>query len=534
MFGFTFDNDKTDNGPVNPVDTYGGSGSPFATQELPREGRDATAKYDSMPMPPAPVRPPKKSHFARNAVVCGIGLCLIGGVMGLTPMIVAGGPLELAKESGFKEVTAHDLEFAGNETTGIAFGPVDEGLDDTASPLERMFIYNSVVSFEGSPDNKIHVQYQAADNRVSRTVEAKNGLLTIGNPHDETADRTRVYNNLYLLYAEETVNRSDDHAVTVKIPKDWKGTITLPVGTRVKFDGVTMTGNIVSPKQNEENPDPVLRLTMKNTQVTGNIEAKSENFSSEGLTVKGNITVSYQRDEIGSSLIKTTATNLSIKGRGNVYLLESSFDNVDINLLTGSVYGYLTGSSTDYDLSVKSTLAADFVFDRNDVRSLTGNGNREPNGRLERLANKDLADVARYDTYAAIIPKPEFMNQVIDPAHAAAEPGVSKGFQSTHHRVEDLMDGKFPKACALAFEKDNNASKALNVSTSGGFVQLGFLTDDQVIGYTRYVPGANLMKEHAEAVLAGNQVIWTPPFNVVDAMDNETFSKYEPVMAPAK
>lgn len=515
MLGFSFGNDTPER-PEQPTRPF--AQDVDATQQLPET--EKTISYDSMPMPPMQPRAPKKSHFARNAILVGIALCLVGGILGLTPMIVAGGPMNLAYESGYKGAIDYDMDFASNEISYISFKHPVASQDASGAIVHGPYGYDSRIVFKESPNaDKIKVGYQVGSTFKEPEVVLNKGTLEITGPQYIDQGGSFTLKNLYLVYAEVKESPYYARDITIEIPAGWKGTIAVPDHSRIYFENVDITGNVESAPSAKGS---VKRLQIKNSTINGSVALSSENVLVSNSNITGSLDIKDLIDRYSVNISDSTITDLNLVGKGDMYVAGGTYTSTNITNTDGNVYGYLDDSLQNYNVTAKASLVADNMLVMQESNFPYSSRQQE----LQNLVDKYEANsIPVDDKVALVVPKKDAQtthegapNQDSELPEGQQDPEDIYQFEGSSFNNRVIV----PESQRYVYTNDNTvAPKKLTVNVYNGFFQLGFVGNDTVLGYSKLIPGAQLTKEsmlsQSGQYVGFNEIQDFTPFNVYPA-----------------
>lgn len=467
------------------------------TQELPRkqagssssknqasQGAPTTA-WESMPLPPQYAKQ-KKFPLGLVAALIGITLCLVGAVMAFTPMITAGGPLNLAYESGYRDPEYVDNAFRIDEVQSITlensvtdryrerhYGTYDVDNEQGKSRVKYFDgVYINRVVMEESPDDKIHIRYYENRNQYNpriRHLELKDGTVSISPVLEQYGEVSLT--NLYLIYADQISHFNNSGAITLEIPKGWKGTVNFSNQSMVTVHDMTFEG-----KLDLNAGATVSRLEIIDSHFTQDVVLDSENIKAIKSIFDGDLKISALSDKNSVYISDTTAKSMSFTGDGQMSILQPHTNSLTAHTTKGCIVAFFDGTPQDYQAKMNAYVMTDFAvverYDKGYEKSYDGGNQylRTDSGTLE---------------YVFPLTDPLFKD-------SAAELAGKKQYFDSYREQQDFIEQKILPHAAFTYESPapHEGAPSVSLVSARGSMNVGFLGDDSVLGYKTPQTGA--------------------------------------------
>ena len=473
-------------------------------QETPVD--EKKTNYNSMPLPPS--SPKAKNKLLPRLALVGLGLCLSGLILGAAPMFIAGGPLEIAKDSGYASPERHVDTYDAHAFNVIKVLNTNlEALGESPSNL------NQKIYLENSSSGKIEYEYTSNMNTLAK-VEQYRDELTLGTKTKSENKAFGIpYNNLYMLFADLTDSNNYDYSMVVRVPKDWAGTIEIP-GSYLYAKDFECAGSIVS-----QNKTQMIRSHFENLKLGGNLKINAQNISLEHAKIDGDIEVRELSDDFSVWLQDVEASSIYMHGAGNFGFNKISANDINLDS-SGYIYGLLSGSSSDYSLDLNGAFYADYFINQ-DRAYENGDERYSYTDRLgiSRLSFNQLIldDILSNDAGYAIIDR-----QSMSKSYFYAVPwrdfypDTSKVLHDSDLSIDALQPENYKHAEYKLIQEKEGAPK-LSLKSSNEMIQLGFEGDELVLGYKNRYLGAEAMRmtlEQNQNDRFRNEVRMTNPLNI--------------------
>lgn len=456
---------------------------------VPPEGAQ-TQQYNSMPIPPS--SPKKKKPIIAGLAITGVGLCLAGLLLGATPMFVVGGPMELAKQTGYKEPTRQVEQF---DASNISTIKIDNDLFNNSDTYSRFGVtYNYEVHLENSENGKIEFEYMNSMGSTG-TNHVEKDILQLGIKKLSSKKFDLQSSNLYMLFAQGTENIGEDSSIVVRVPKDWAGTIELP-GDYIYAQNFESKGSLVTPKNTQ-----LIRANFENLTLGGDLNIKSQNICLEHARIGGSLEVKDLQDSYSLWLNDVEAPSISAEGGGNFTI--NNVKTPELNLKTNNyIYGLLPGNSSDYSLDLQGGFYADYYVDQNALYSIGDdtyyNYADRPGLSKDKFISIVDSSILNNNAYAI------FDRQEMESMACYAVP-LSDIYTSSPHfntksdyfDTENLTPEDYKKL-EYRYTQDIEGAPKVSITSRSGMVQVGFEGDNKVLGYKTPYLAANTIKSGIE------------------------------------
>lgn len=447
-----------------------------------------TVSWESMPLPPQYAQPKKRS-IGLIATLTGISLCLIGAVMGFTPMVLAGGPLNLAYESGYRDPEYVDASFTADQARNITFSNNVDGMtrrvahditgekgDYRATDKLLDGIYHNRIELKESSDDKVHIRYYENPNKLAsqfRHIELKDGTVVVS-PVLEIAPDWINLTNLYLIYADY-ISSYPRHTgqITVELPVGWDGTITLSKGCQLAVRDMTFKGQFAASEQ-----DVISRLEFENANIVHDVVLDSENIKAIQSNFDGTLDISSLIDRNSVYISDSTAKSMSLSGDGNMTIIKPHTSALNVFTAKGKIIGLLEGSPQDYNLDLSAYIMTDFIQTERD----TDTENESSPSRQRDILHMHTNDGVHY---SFPVNHPLLKD-------AASELLTDRSVLDSSRSRKDFIDQKILPLVAFKQTSQSATSGAptVTLSTSQSSLNVGFLGNDEVLGYSKPQKGA--------------------------------------------
>lgn len=471
-----------------------------------QNGPQKPKNYDALPLPDFDQTSNKSAkRFFAHPVLYSVYLTVIftftGAVMAAVPVLQAGGPYQLAEISGYKHINLNK-SFDLSEVNSLDLSNIVYS--------SRYSINN--LSFVSSPDDKLHIRSEGTDDKTF-DLDLNNGILIPKFKHNEDF---HIFSNIYHIWAEE-YDKSSPYDVkwTIELPETWIGEVVLPHGY-INLDNLHSAASFRS-------STTLIRMYIKDSKIGGSIKVASENISMINSHVTGAVEVTNLKDSWSAQLYNSSAESFDLHGNGIASFADIETKSLKIKLLSGSVFGTLSGSKDDYTLHAHAACASDHLaYLKNQTHESSTQIDSElkkymlpyddkkeartPNSRHWHNIDdvmKKLNSEGRLEFYHDLEPEGLYLRFTYTAKHIAQN--------EDQFNAEAL---KFIQA-GLKLNDNNTLDKSfeihegaelkdaqIDITTENGVVQLGFMQDDEVWGYRNPLKGASMLYK---AITSGYQ-----------------------------
>lgn len=437
-------------------------------------------------------QPQRKSNKFILASIVATLFCFSGLVIGLAAISMGGGPLNLAKATGYRAFTQQALDFEASEIKEIDLNTMAIG-------------YIGQIKILNSPDDRIGIKanlrpatanfqpYAIEDGKLSLRFDYE--TITEDNFWEFLLENN--YFGIFAKFTEDLWHRNDD--VYLYIPESWTGKLNVKNAS----DVVIRDGNFACETVNIANS---YQVNMNNVTFEKDLHIANTAYLNK-VNVKGELNIEAAHRDI--SIIDSQAAVFKAEGELTLDLNNFTAEKSIINLNEGFVKAKYTGNSSDYSLNLDAMTAVDAID--NDYQLYSGmfiKFDYFPDKKVGIITKENNPDyfgepVVYIDNQAKLLlTDPQLREQYRDVLDDLADGGnrLNKNYiydddgrlkkTSSKNKQKTFSEGikAYLKACLddvhYSFvSKAANGKKSFECKVKNGYIDLQFGGDGKLFGY---------------------------------------------------